>query len=274
MSPYEQEVLQKLRDWQAQPPTWGTRLLAKPSTRVSQAVQALVPPSVLQAALEGVNRLAHKLSDERAILKRANADVLEDLHLADLEDCDRLAGSERKRAMAAAGIGGTAFGAAGAMGLVADIPVLLTLALRAIHRTGLCYGERVAGAPEQRLPIGVFALASANSMEEKQTALTALRDEVALDTAAWRDGLERVAEREIAKNAAVFSLQNLARNIGVNLGQRKAAGTIPVVGAVIGASVNAWYLYDVSCVAQYVFQERWLRRRHAAAFVKTLPATP
>ena len=70
--------------------------------------------------------------------------------------------------------------------------------------------------------------------------------------------MERAAEREFAKEAAVFSLNNLASKLGINLGKRKAAGVLPVLGALVGGSVNAWYLYDVAQVSRYVFQERWL----------------
>ena len=80
--------------------------------------------------------------------------------------------------------------------------------------------------------------------------------------AAWRDGVERVAERELAKDATVLSLQTLARSMGINLGKRKVAGTVPVLGAAVGGAVNAWYLSDVAQTARRVFQERWLRDKH------------
>ena len=156
------------------------------------------------------------------------------------------------------------FGVAGAAGLVADVPTLLTLAMRTIHRTGLCYGEKPAAGDERGLALGIFALVSANSVEEKAMALQALRADTAQLEAAWRDGIERVAERELAKEATVYSLQNLARAIGMNLGKRKVAGTIPVLGAAVGALVNAAYVTDVARAARYTFQERWLRERYPA----------
>lgn len=267
LTEYETRQLKLIRDWQAESPGWGTRLLAKPGSKVAGAVQALVPEDALRAALEGVNRVAGKLSDDRSILKRAGVATLEDLRHVNLETCDELMRSEQRRAMAMAGVGGAAFGVAGAAGMVADVPALIALALRTIHRVGLCYGEDLKAAGRRRLAIGVFALASANSLEEKHAAVLALREFNAegLNEAAWRDGVERAAEREFAKEAAVFSLNNLASRLGINLGKRKSAGVMPVIGALVGGSVNAWYLYDVAQVSRYVFQERWLAGKHSMA---------
>jgi hypothetical protein len=265
MTPYEHKVLKEIHAWQAEPPSWGTRLLAKPGRKVAEVVQVLVPTTALRAALSGADRLGRKLSDERSLLQRAGVASLTELRDGPLEACDHLARSVARRASALGGATGALFGIAGAAGLVADVPTLLTLAMRTIHRIGFCYGERPDPDRERALAIGVFALVSANSADEKLAALDALHGDGALLEAAWRDGVERVAERELAKDATVFSLQNLARAIGLNLGKRKVAGTIPVIGAAVGATVNAWYVSDVAQTARYVFQERWLLERYPAA---------
>jgi hypothetical protein len=276
MTPYEQKVLKELHAWQAEPPSWGTRLLAKPGRKVAQVVEVLVPTAALRAALSGADRLGRRLSDERSILQRAGVASLADLRDGPLEACDKLSRQVGRRAAAMGGAAGAVFGVAGAAGLVADVPALLTLAMRTIHRIGFCYGESPDQDHERRLGVAIFALVSANSADEKLAALQALRGSAELLDAAWRDGVERVAEREIAKDATVYSLQNLARAIGLNLGKRKVAGTIPVVGAAVGAAVNAWYLSDVTQAARHVFQERWLHARYPAALEaqQARPAAP
>lgn len=266
LNDYEAGRLAEIRDWQAQAPGWGTRLLAKPGSRAAKAVQAMVPVSALRGALTAVNQVAEKLADARAIHARAGVASSEALRALPLERLDALAATERRRAMAMGGASGAVFGAAGAAGMVADVPALLTLALRTVHRVGLCYGEDPLGEHRSRLAIGVFALASANSLDEKQIAVAALRDlDRGLLDVAWREGIERAAERELAKEAAVFSLQSLASRVGIHLGKRKAAGVLPVLGAVIGSSINAWYLHDIARCAQFSFQERWLRARYPTA---------
>ena len=263
---YERAQLAQLRQWQAEPPGPATRLFGRAAGPASKAVQSMLPEAALRSALAGAQKAALKLSGEESLLRKAGVKSLLDLRGVNLQTCDRLATDVQRRATAMAGGAGAVFGVAGTAGLVADVPALLVLALRSIHRTGLCYGDRGEGEARARLGIGIFALASANTVGEKQAAIAALRNAHAeQSTAAWRDGVERAAERELAKEAAVFGLNNLARSLATNLGWRKAAGAIPVLGAVVGGSINAWYLYDVTTVARYVFQERWLRARHAAA---------
>src|SRR3546814_14944069 len=104
--------------------------------------------------------------------------------------------------------------------MAADIPTLLALALRTIHRTAYCYGEDWR-APERRgLAIGVFALAPANTLEEKQAGWEAWCDSADLFAEAWRDGVDRAAERPLAKGAWTLRIKSRADRIGFNMARR------------------------------------------------------
>ena len=270
-SDYERTQAEEIEAWYAEQPGWGTRLLARPGQQAALAAQRLIPVDVLRRALRGIERTAGRVSGRRDVLRAAGVDTLDDLTALPMEACDALATRVARRGLLLGGAGGAVFGAAGAVGLVADVPSLLTLALRTIHRTAYCYGEDWLQTPYRALPIGVFALASANSLEEKQAAWAALRDGTELLDSAWRDGVERVAERELAKEATQFSLQTLASRMSTHLGTRKAAGMAPVLGAVIGGAVNASYIGEIGKVARYVLQDRWLRKRYPSASpVKTI----
>lgn len=262
LSEYEHQQWQAIERWRAAAPDWGTQVLAGPSRIAALAAQTLVPEAALRAALRGVDQAAGWSAAQMDVLRAAQVDDLEQIRGLPLDACDRLARRVGWRAMALGGTGGALFGIAGAPGLVADVPTLLTLALRTIHRTAFCYGEDWRGERERSLAIGVFALASANSLEEKRLAWDALDSRGDLFEAAWRDGIERVAERHIAKEATQFSLKTLAQRIGLNLGRRKVLGVVPLLGAAIGGAVNAGYLHDIAGVARYVMQHRWLLAQH------------
>jgi hypothetical protein len=264
LSGYERAQWHRLNAWLDEPPPPFARWFAKAAGPTTRAVQSLIPLETLRAALDGVQLTAHRLAAREALLRDAGVGEIGDLQTAELRLCDRLADRVRMRAAMMGGGTGAAFGVAGGAGLVADVPALITLAFRTIYQTGLCYGEDTQGKEARQLATAIFALASANTEEEKQEALraTVRPQRHDLREPAWRDGLERAAERELAKEAATLSLNNLAAKLVKQLGLRKAGNLVPVIGAAVGGSVNAWYLYDVATVARYSYQSRWLHRRY------------
>jgi len=278
MSPldeYEHQQLVLIRAWRSEQPGLATRTIGQATGPLATAAEKMVPTLALRLALDAVHATAVRLTDRRSILKRAGVSAIEDLRRAELQTCDRLAAQVGRRATLFAGGSGTLFGVAGALGLVADLPTLLTLTFRTIHRIGLCYGEDLAAPERRRLPVAVFALAAANSMEEKQQALEAI-DAVAEsgDSDAAIDGISRAAQRELAKDGVAFSLNNLGKSLARNLGWRKAGESLPVIGALVGGSVNAWYLRDLARTSQYTFQLRWLRQKYGHEHALPAPAEP
>ena len=264
MTAYESATLDSLREWLAEPPSLATRWTGKAAGPAGRALQSAVPDALLRAVLKGLDAAAEKLSGREALLRQAGVESPAQLREAPLETCDALAARVQKRAMAVAGGTGALLGIAGAAGLIADVPTLVAQALRGIRRTALCYGDDANSALARHFAVGVFALASATTMEEKSSALEALRSGgIVLAHPGVSGGLELAAQRELAKEAAVLSVTSVARGMGNKLGWRRiAAGSLPGVGALVGGSLNAWYLHDVTSTARHVCRERWLRARY------------
>jgi hypothetical protein len=264
MSPlndYEHTQLAQIRQWRAAAPGLATRTIGKASGPLATVAEKALPSMALRLTLDGVHAAAVRLADRRSILKRAGVDEVEELRQQPLETCDRLAERVGRRATLMAGGSGAVFGIAGGFGLIADLPTLLTLTFRTIHRVGLCYGEDLGPPERRRLPVAVFALAAANNMEEKTEALQAI-DSLEQDAVAWEEGMSRAAQRELAKDGVVISVNNLGKSLARNLGWRKAGESLPLIGAFVGGSVNAWYLSDLAKAARYTFQLRWLRAKY------------
>lgn len=266
MSPlnqYEHQQLDRIRAWRGEQPGLATRTIGKATGPLADAAEKMVPTLALRLAMDAVHATAVRITDHKSILRRGGVNAIEDLHHVELQACDRLAQHVSRRATLLAGGSGALFGIAGGLGLVADMPTLLTLTFRTIHRVALCYGEDLAAPERRRLPVAVFALASANSLPEKEEALRAIDsvDEV-VDADTGVDGISRAAQRELAKDSVAFSLHNLGRSLARNLGWRKAGESLPLIGSAVGASVNAWYLHDLARCAQYTFQLRWLRQKY------------
>ncbi|MEN8720954.1 MAG: EcsC family protein [Oceanococcaceae bacterium] len=246
------------------PPSLVARGFGRALAPASRALQVLVPVPVLQRVLEGGQQVSRWQFHQRLPQVQPGADLAE---------CDRLARSVERVAMGLGGGLGAATGLAGGAGAAVDIPLILTLALATIDRTARCYG--FGEDADADLNLGIFALASANTAQEKQEALRMLdADPRSLAYAAARDGLERAAQRQVAKDAAQLTLTQLARRISVHMGQRKAGQMVPVIGSLVGLSVNALYLRDISRSAQHVFALRYLLVSSTAALSRIVGHDP
>lgn len=234
---YEDEQMLAIAAWKAERPSVVGDALGRAAAPVVALMQKVVPEIAIRGVLGGANWAAEKLADTRDVKRRGRVEHIEQLREGSLEACDALARNVHMWAIAL-GVGeGGATGAAGAIGLAADLPLVVTLSLRTIHKIGLCYGYECHVDADRSFILGVLAASGANSSEEKAAALRALR--------ADDPGHE-------------LSIKTLATQLGLNLARRKVLQSIPLLGAGIGAGVNGWLIKEVGWAARRMFQERWL----------------
>ncbi len=251
--------LAAVQDWERQSPSVGIRGLGQTSGRVAHFFRGAVPVSLIEMALNSANDLALRSTSTSTLLRWAKLDSVDSLRTAPLATGDTLSRRVQRESMAAAATLGATTGLGGAALMAVDIPALITLCLRTIHRTGLSYGMPLEGEAGRMLAIGLFALASSNTADEKRAAMETLsrtapgEPMASLPESAWREGVERASERELTKQAVTFSIANLGRQLGWNLAKRKSAAAIPVLGAVVGGSVNAWTVYDLARTTRFAF---------------------
>lgn len=263
-------LLASVKVWRDRTARADVRGLPTVSVPVLATLRKATPHGSALRLLATTYRTAVRLSQPQSVLKQAQVDSLEALRQRPLANCDAQARRVSSRSGWLAGGSGALLGIAGAAGLVADAPALLVLALRTLLRIGYCYGE----PPSPALVTALFALASADTETEKRlawnAALTAAATETnvspeigvgsapnaAISNAAIRDGLERTAEREFAKQALASSLQRLALTLVQRMGLKKTAGLLPVVGAAVGGAVNIRFIYLLAESARMVFAAR------------------
>ena len=95
---------------------------------------------------------------------------------------------------------------------------------------------------------GVFGLA----VDVPATVALALR--AAMDEGDWKK-IVRLAGQTTGSVAAT---KRVAATLGINLSTRKMAQIAPVVGAAVGAGVNAAFQNDVTEAARFAYRARWL----------------
>ncbi len=257
-SDYENSQIKAIVEWKNREPSVVSQGLGTLAAPLAWLVKKVIPESAMRAVLNGANSAGEFLADEGDIRKEAGVVSLEELRYKNLKLSDELANSVHNWAIGIAAGEGAAAGAGGVLGMAADIPAVLTLALRTIHKIALCYGYKTNGEEEKIFVLKVLSLAGSNSMAEKNEALMTLKMlQVTIQRNTWKT-IEKKAAEQLGKESAVAAIRSLCKQLGINFTKRKAMQAIPVIGAGVGAAINADFLRDVGWAARRSYQQRWL----------------
>lgn len=243
--PYLEQVLAEQDRYRRQAPSLlprAVRAIAKPMALLTNR---FIPAEVIEAAIRGADWAASSSIRKAAL----------DHDFSDLETCDAAAADVRRWALGYAVTGGGAAGAFGALGLAIDLPATITLALRTTRLTGLCYGFGGGGEAERVHILDILQLAGANSKAERGEALARLAKE---RSEFGRDDWQKIVRLTGQATGSVAATRRVATTLGINLSTRKMAQLAPVIGAAVGAGVNAAFQNDVAGAARFAYRARWL----------------
>jgi hypothetical protein len=259
LSEYEAQQASAITAWKREAPGVANQAFGVVVQPAAWLIQRVIPEAAIKAAIDGASRLGRSLADDADLLRDAGVSEIAALRAGELTVCDRLASGVHNWAIGMAAAEGTATGALGILSAPVDIPAIITLALRTIHKIGLCYGYASCTEEDETFVRGILAASGANSMEEKLAALAALNAlRTVLLQQSWQAMGQKALQDRLGKEAILVLIRNLAKQVGINVTKRRALAAIPAIGAVIGGSVNAWYLKEVGWAARRAFQERWL----------------
>lgn len=179
----------------------------------------------------------------------------------DLENIDKTVGFLAAKYKGLAGVEGAAIGATGIVGLVLDIPVLVSLNLRAIGEYATYYGFDISLQSERLFAMNVLGLASSPKDAAKQVAMSELV-RIAKEVAAKKTW------KSLEEHSFVRIIQHISRALGIRLTKAKLAQFVPAVGAVVGFGFNAYYTARV-CEASYnLYRERFLAAKYGADVIE------
>jgi hypothetical protein len=262
LTDYEKHQLFEIEKWMQREPDAISKLADGMLAPFTRLISMVIPQSAIAGALNLGNSAGETLCRLQTIRQFAGIKSFEELRSGNLELCDRLAQGEQNWAMGVAAVEGAATGLAGLPGLAVDIPAIIAQAMRSIHLMGLCYGFELKTPQDRDIAIGILSASGANSMKEKIAALVYLRTvQTTLAKESFRAMATKATQSAFSQQAVILGAKAIAKQLGVNLSKRKLAQSIPVLGAGIGACVNAWYISDVCWAARRTFQERWLREK-------------
>ena len=259
LTKYEHDQVKEIMKWKAEEPSVVSKTFGIILSPVTWLIQKIIPVAAIRGVLDFSSSAAEWLTDTNDILRDAGVSSVADLKTHDLEKSDNLANEVHNWAIGLATAEGGATGAVGLPGIVLDIPAVIVLALRTIHKIGVCYGFEVHTKHDREFVLAILAASGANEMGEKLAALTTLRTiEVAIAKQTWKQLGQKAATNQMGKEAGIIGIKSLAKQLGINLTKRKALQAIPAIGALVGASVNGWYIKEVGWAARRAFQEKWL----------------
>lgn len=259
-SDYEAKQIEAVKSWKDEEPGVVSKSLGTVAAPITWLAQKVIPAKAIQGAIDAVDFAAERLANSAGIKKEAEVSQIRELRNKDLELSDKLANKVHNWAIGMATTEGTVAGVGGFVTLAADVPAVIVLALRTIYKIGLCYGFEFRNKRDKQFILGILAVSGANSKGDKVLALEKLRGiELApLDPTEKNLTKPAVDQKSGETEIPRFSIDHLSKTIGMNLTKRKALQLIPGVGALVGGSVNGWYIKDVGWAARRCFQERWL----------------
>jgi uncharacterized protein (DUF697 family) len=259
LTSYESEQLVEIRKWKAEEPSVLSYAFGLVISPLTWLLNKIIPVAAIRGALDFSSTAAEWLTDTKDIAREAKVNDIQELKTLNLRTSDELANSVHNWAIGVATAEGGAAGATGPVGLTVDIPIIVTIALRTIHKIGICYGYEIKSKSDKEFVLSILSAASANDMQQKTLALMTLRSiEIMIMKQSWKTLAQQAGTQTVGREAGILAVKALAKQLGINLTKRKALQAIPIVGAAVGASVNGWYIKEVGWAARRAFQERWL----------------
>lgn len=259
MTDYEANQIKGIKKWKEEKPSVVSQAVNYVFKPISWVTSKIIPQKAIQGALTFLNTIAKFLADEKDILRDAKVSSINELKSKDLQISDNLANDVHNWAIGAATSEGGATGWFGLPGMIADCPLIIIIALRTIHKIGLCYGYKTISEFDNQFVYSIMSLAGSNTVKEKNNAIAGLqRLNAILSKTSWKKMSEKAAQNKMSEEALIITIKSLAKQLKFNITKRKALQAIPITGAGLGAAMNATFINDICWAARRSYQERWL----------------
>lgn len=266
LNPDEQKALKECSAWIGQSSGFlgkAMSILGKPAdlaySMIPDAIRDSVSEAILQALLKvrdhskdtiRSHEVYDKLSQSAGRDVRGPSQALKlDIRVVD-KAARAIISGHRNLAI----VQGGATGFVGLPGLVADVPTLYFLVFRCVEEISLCYGYPPDSDDELNHVFKVVDVGHYLENDQKRLAMAELES--------MQDLIRQAAPvKDLERTLVAKSLQALSRQLGISLFSRKAAQAIAVIGAAVGATVNAALVGDVGETAFYAYRRRFLLDR-------------
>lgn len=272
---YEKKVLNEIEEWKNQKEGFLSKMLTKVGKPFEWIYNNVLPNSVEKTITKAVLGFMEMLKDaafwtysNSGFVKEAKKIDIEivdyrDLENENLETCDKIARRYFSSNKLIALLEGFGCGLGGFVLIAADIPALFTISFRAVQQIGSSYGFDMEDPDMFPVVMSVFNAGSAASSTAKAAAIADMRVAAKAYTKNWT--YKKVAERTqtgVITNVLKQRTKHLPKDIANNVTKRKLSQAIPIVGGVIGAGFNYWFLSTTVRGAYMIFRDMYLTRKY------------
>lgn len=273
LTAYELRALDEIDAWRARSPGRGARAFGRATRAVDRPASWMLERTLVGRVLEGVMGVAMDagswtVSEQRVVDAYRRRDVEID-HFAQIRrevpmevrdrEATRIARLYRAQLAAEGGAAGaSAFAGPGvaAAALVADVSFVTAWACRAAAHHAAVYGYRVDTPQERAMAMQVLVGASTASDGARRAA------QADLSRLSRRIAQRRTWE-ELERGALVRAVQDAAEKLGVRLTKAKLGQVVALVGIVVGAGYNAWYIDQVCGWGFWTYRAHYLEDKRA-----------
>lgn len=164
-------------------------------------------------------------------------------------------------------LSGAVGGAFGFSAITIELPISTTIILRSIADIARYHGENLSHPSTKMACLEVFAL-SDNAKHGSETGYYAIRSLLAR---ALSDASTQLSTPTLSKKSAPFvnkAIRQIAARFSLPVSEKIAAQSIPVIGALGGASINLLFISYFQNIAHAHFTLRHLERAYSPEFIK------
>ena len=240
LTDYEQAQVEKIASWKASHPNAFGELFHRVARPVARFFEFIVPDAVALGAIEAVYKASDLAATQEDIKLQAGVADLSELRQKPMQVCDELSRRFGSMGQGVATLEGALTGAGGVWTTLLDVPLLYTVCLTTIIKTGHCYGYALDRPTDKAWVLGALTVALSGSKERRTDLMVQLRT------------IEELLLEDIQENIIIEETASL-------LTQVEIFEDIPVFGAAGGAFLNLWAAHRADLTARHLFQERWLR---------------
>jgi hypothetical protein len=260
---YEARQVRRIHKWQRRRPGWIARTIEFLVSPIVWLFRKVIPHSTVENILHGNLTVARRWAREGKTLQSLGVAHHSELTERELLHSDRTVRRIHGRAVWLAAGAGFASGIFGIFALPIGMAAILNIALRTIHRIGLCYGYPAESEAERLFVFYALSLAGNRRPEDKAASLQAMRELRAAMAAeaAETDQPPGPIDDALRNKAVHVAHHDFSREITRQLVEVRILTSIPGIGGIVGLIVDTRYISSVGWAARHAYQLRWLEER-------------